>query len=413
MIERLGLRSIVASLKLHPGNVIVIALQIVVAMVVICNALYIAVGRIEHVGQPSGIREERLLSVYSGRVGTPVGEEQRAASIEEDLARLRTLPGVTSVTQTFSLPLSGATVGGGAAITSPSDENRPVSYFFADPAAIDTLGLKLLVGRNFGPDDMTLGNSAADRSGPAIITAALATRLYGAPEAALGKTLFLNGGKSARLITGVVDRMEIPSVHSEETLANWYTVLLPVRYVGDTVNYVVRSSSGDMDTLRKRVVDALFAVDPTRVIDEQDVSTFEAMRDAAFGADVATARIMLTVVTVLLIITSAGVYGLVSSWIARRTRAIGIRRALGATRRDIVVLLQTENLLISLPAAVLGGALALYASSWLMRFLAGGQLPVLYAVWGALIVLIVSQLAVVVPAVLAAKAPPAAVMRRN
>jgi putative ABC transport system permease protein len=413
MIDRIGLRPILSSLRLHLGNVAVIALQVILAMVVVCNALYIAVGRLEHVKQLSGLQEERLLSVYSSNIGSASNKEERASGVNGDLERLRMLPGVQSVTETFSLPLSGATIGGGVAITSPSDERRPVSYFFADPNALQTLGLRLLAGRNFSREDMSTGDSVMDQPGPIIVTAALATRLYGGVAEALGKPLFLNGGSSTHTIVGIIDRMEIPSVHPEETLANWYTVLLPIRYVGDAVDYVARSSMADMNAVKKSLVDSLLAMDPTRVIDDDDVLTFREIRDAAFASDLATARIMFVIVIVLLIITAAGLYGLISSWVRRRTRAIGIRRALGAARSDIVVLLQTENLIISGASAIVGGVLALHVSAWMMHFVAGGLLPLPYAIFGAIVVVVISQSATLVPSIAAANASPVSIIRQS
>jgi putative ABC transport system permease protein len=97
--------------------------------------------------------------------------------------------------------------------------------------------------------------------------------------------------------------------------------------------------------------------------------------------------------------------------VQQRTRMIGVRRALGATRAQIVGYFQVENLLLSGIGIVLGGAAAVGINQLLMQHYELPRLPWLYLPVGAAVLVALGQLAVLGPARRAAALPPAAVMR--
>jgi len=76
--------------------------------------------------------------------------------------------------------------------------------------------------------------------------------------------------------------------------------------------------------------------------------------------------LMSAVSLVLLGITAAGILGLASFWVGQRRRQIGVRRALGATRGDILKYFLTENLLIGIGGVLVGSLLAIGLNLWLM-----------------------------------------------
>ncbi len=106
-----------------------------------------------------------------------------------------------------------------------------------------------------------------------------------------------------------------------------------------------------------------------------------------------------------------GTIGLTMLWVAQRRRQIGTRRALGARRIDILRYFHAENLLISSIGAVLGIAAGLAANLWLSNHLAMARLSPAYIVIGALLVLMLSQLAVLWPAIRATMVPPSLAAR--
>ena len=114
----------------------------------------------------------------------------------------------------------------------------------------------------------------------------------------------------------------------------------------------------------------------------------------------------LAIVAILLAITALGVTGLASFWVQQRTKQIGIRRALGATRRDILRYFQLENFLIVGAGVLLGTLLAFALNQWLMRRFELDHLDSPMVITGAIAVWLLGQLAVLGPALRAAAVPP-------
>jgi len=112
-----------------------------------------------------------------------------------------------------------------------------------------------------------------------------------------------------------------------------------------------------------------------------------------------------------LLVTALGIIGLASFWVAQRRRQIGVRRALGATRGDILRYFQTENFLIVSIGIMLGMVLAYGLNLWLMRAYELPRLPLYYLPMGMVVLWLLGQLAVLAPALRAAAVPPVVATR--
>jgi len=110
-------------------------------------------------------------------------------------------------------------------------------------------------------------------------------------------------------------------------------------------------------------------------------------------------------------VTALGIVGLASFWVAQRRKQIGIRRALGATRADILRYFQIENFLIVTFGIVLGIVLAVGINLSLMKLFEVPRLPYWYLPIGALVLWLLGQLAVLAPALRAAAVPPVVATR--
>ena len=113
----------------------------------------------------------------------------------------------------------------------------------------------------------------------------------------------------------------------------------------------------------------------------------------------------------LLIITALGVVGLASFWVQQRTRQIGVRRALGATKGDILRYFQTENFILATLGIVLGMGLAYGINLWLMKTYSVPRLPAEFLPIGAGLLWLLGQIAVLGPALRASMIPPAIATR--
>lgn len=405
----------ISALRRHKSGVVLIGLQIALTLAIVCNAIFIIGQRVERVNRPSGMDEKNLFQVSQQWVGAPSGDD--AASVEKldnlqltDLAALRALPDVASVTPVNTLPMTGR---GSNGQVSPSPGARPdldrnvrTTYYYGDEQLLATLGLRLVAGRDFNAGDVR-HKSGSDSGSPAvvIVTQALADKLFPKGDA-LGKTVYLNGTSTPSVIIGVVAKMMVSSVGSWSSKFTWLSTLIPARLDASISSYAIRAKPGRLNAAMRAVPPALYKINPLRVLDEDSVKSFDDIRTDAYRADVGMAVLIGVVCLVLLAVTAAGIVGLTTFWVGQRRRQIGVRRALGARKVDILNYFQLENLAISGAGAVLGMALAVGLNLLLMRSFEMDRLPVLYVLAGIVVVLALGQGAVFVPARRASNVPP-------
>jgi putative ABC transport system permease protein len=141
------------------------------------------------------------------------------------------------------------------------------------------------------------------------------------------------------------------------------------------------------------------------------VSDYESQRDARLKPRRAAIWLFGTVSSVVATITLIGIASLSGFWIQQRTRQIGIRRALGATRGQVLRHFQVENLLVTGSGIALGMPLAYAANLWLLQHYELPRLPAVYLPIGLTALWLLGQLAVLAPARRAASIPPATATR--
>ncbi|HEX7991705.1 MAG TPA: FtsX-like permease family protein, partial [Stenotrophomonas sp.] len=129
-------------------------------------------------------------------------------------------------------------------------------------------------------------------------------------------------------------------------------------------------------------------------------------REVYFQQDRSMTRLLLGICLVMLLVTALGIIGLASFWVQQRTKQIGVRRALGATRRQIISYFQTENLLLTTAGIAIGMLLAYAGNLLLMNYFEIPRLPLYYLPLGAVLLFLLGQAAVIGPALRAASIPP-------
>ncbi|HXE78119.1 MAG TPA: ABC transporter permease [Rhodanobacter sp.] len=414
------LHPILAALRKHKAGVVLIAMQIALTLAIVCNAVFIIGSRIERVNRPTGLDESNLFLVTQQWVGapspdTPDGVEKLDAMQREDLAALRNLPSVANVAPTNSVPLLNSTWAGSvslkpAAILGDKSGTRTV-YYFTDEHAFSTLGLKMAAGRAFTAADVQHQGARDNPSRPiVIVTKALADKLFPKGDA-VGKVIYSDGSSSPSTIVGVVERLQVPGTGSWVNGFAWNSTLVPTRLDANFSRYAVRAKPGQLEAAMRAVTPTLYKVNPLRVLDDDSVKSFADIRAKAYRADVGMAVLMGVICLILIAVTAAGIVGLTSFWVGQRHRQIGVRRALGARKIDILRYFQIENLLIAGGGAVLGVLLAIGLNLWLITRYEMAHLPVLYVLVGVLAVLLLGQAAVFVPARRASNVSPVSATR--
>jgi len=280
------------------------------------------------------------------------------------------------------------------------------------PDLLETLGVQLTSGRGFTPDEY--GDFDAVREfkvhmPSVIITRGVAERMFPGKNP-IGQPVYV-WGKEPQIVVGVIDRLARPSeVGGNPRNDPSFSVVLPVS-VPYTFggNYVLRVSPERKAEVLAAVDATLSRVDPGRII--LDRQTFAEIRGDHFKQDRAMAYLLTGVSLALLIITALGVVGLASFWVQQRTRQIGVRRALGATRGDILRYFQMENFILATAGIVLGMALAYAINLWLMQKYQVTRLPAEFLPIGAGLLWMLGQIAVLGPALRASLIPPAIATR--
>ena len=383
---------------------ILVAFQIAVALAVLVNAVYIAEQRVAKINRPTGIDEANLFSLTSVGFGSRFNAE---ASVREDLAYIRGMPGVVAASRITSAPLSQG--GSLTALSTRPDyhgTNLTIAYYEMDEAGLATLGVPLLEGREFRRDEILPPSTTQARTLGAsgiIVTQSLAHALFPG-EGALGRTVYFDN--HAVKIIGIIRNMAGPGW--PPNFVSFYNLVLIPRLPAGTT-YLVRTAPGRRDAVMRTVQDHLATSNPDRVI--EDVHTLDFFRRLLYMQDRNMAIFLLTVTTLLVAISCVGVFGLVTFNVARRTKQIGTRRAVGARRADIIRYFMVENALITTAGVVTGCALALGAGYWLSTRLLLPRLDLYYLVGGVLVLWSISQLAAWHPARRAATVPPSVATR--
>lgn len=418
----MNLPPIIAALRRHKAGAFLIGMQIALTLAIVCNLIAIIGPLAQLIKRPSGLVEQNLFLVAQSYVGAPAGHDPATVSKLDsmqlaDLAALRALPDVQSVTPVTSLPLlrSGYTRG---ISTQPAQVHGTTraSIYHGDEQMLSTLGLQLVAGRDFTRADVRHGADDQAAAPPTVIvTRALAERLFPHGDG-LGQPIYFNGSSEPSTIVGVVARMLTANADGAKSIA-WNAVLIPARVDGASTMYAVRTRPGRMHAAMAAARDALFKTDPMRVIqqggryDMQGIHMFAEVRTWGYVADQFIVQVMTAICVILLAVTGIGMTGLTSFWVNQRHKQIGIRRALGGTKGDILRYFQMENLLIAGGGCVVGVVLAIAINLMLLRMFQMDRMPVSYMILGVAVILVLGQLAVLAPARRASKVPPVVATR--
>lgn len=408
----MDIRPILSTLLRHKTAAALIVLEIALSCAIICNALFLIGTRLERMQRPSGLAESELVRIS---VRGLAKDTESAAVTRADLAALRAIPGVVSATSINQVPFGNSSWN--SSVNLEQDQARPnlnAATYMGGEDALDTLGLDLVAGRRFQPGEYVDWEkvSAPGEAGnipAAILTRSVADKLFPG-ESAVGKSIY-SWGDAPHRVVGVVEHLARPNDIGGGGEYH-YSMLFPVRMPYDSGGYVLRV---DDPARRQEVLEAalktLETSGPTRILSEENATTLEQLRSDYYRQDRSMAWLLVAVSIALLVVTALGIVGLASFWVQQRTKQIGVRRALGATRGQILRYFQTENFLLATLGIVLGMVLAFGINQLLMGKYELPRLPPVYLPVGAVALWLLGQVAVFWPARRAAAVPPAVATR--
>ena len=409
------IRPILSALLRTRTAPLLVATQVALSLAVLANALFIVHLRLEAADRPSGIADEPNVGYYNRSFPDEATHQQMLADREREVAILRGVPGVVSVAWASQMPMSRS--GSSSSVRLNDRQEQEVAtpaIYLVPPGALDTMGLRLVEGRDITESEMAETDPNKDgyfdnfpRS--AVITRALGAKLYPGESSFAGKTFLFGGnpkGATVRVV-GVVERLQ--TTQAQEGDDGEYSVLLPWRMTGNRIRYVVRTEPGQRDKVMLAGEQALrkAANAPMRL----QVRSVSEDRYNRYRNERAMASMLIAVVALLLLVTASGVVGLASLRVTQRRKQIGVRRALGARRVDILRYFLVENVLITSTGIVVGLFLGLALNQLLERRLGLPRLPAGYLAGGAATLWLLGIAAVWGPASRAAATSPAIATR--
>ena len=405
------IRPILSSLLRNKTGALLIAAQVALSLAIVANALYIIKERLSLVSRPSGVAAEsdvfRIAVIPLKEYDTP---EQMSAARKRTADLIRGVPGVVSVAGTNTSPLSNSGWNTGLGLKpNQTDSTAQSALYFSSDSLVETLGLKLVEGRDFTPDEIEQIDPEASRDMGrlAIMSKRLAEEMFPGTSA-VGKRFYLGGNPDAEpmQVIGVVEKLQTPWAHAGNR--GEQATILGVDLLGSFSRYVVRAEPGQRDRVFKDVEAALGRVPGLMIVQRQtmDEDRYDMYRD-----DRAVAWMLTTVTVLLLLGTASGIVGMATLWVNQRRKQIGVRRALGARKEDILRYFITENFIITSGGVVAGLLLAIGLNQLLVSQLELTKLPLGYLGVGSLVLWLVGVAAVYAPAWRASGISPAIATR--
>jgi putative ABC transport system permease protein len=401
------IQPIFSALRRHRLATILIALEIALACAVLCNACFLIINRVQRMKMISGVDESSLAFVQLTGFDPAAAKDLNARMLNG----LAQIPGVQSVHVINTVPF-GQQVGAMGISLDPSMQNIPavIDMYLGGPGSLQALGVKPVAGRMPQAADYATLTNQLPNDAPVAITRSLADHLWPGGDP-LGKEFWVGGSYRYR-VTGIVEHFAVarPGGRGARS-ADWsaFAPALPGPFLAGS--YLLRAAPADVPRVLRDARAAVAKLAPDAVLDQDASQTLSDLRLRYFENDRAMTRILVGVILALLLVTALGIVGLASFWVGQRRRQIGIRRAIGATRGDILRYFQMENFLIVSFGVMLGIALAYACNLLLMKRYELSHLPFYYLPAAAVVLWSLGQLAVLGPALRAAAVPPVVATR--
>jgi putative ABC transport system permease protein len=383
---------LISALRKHLIVAGMIVLEIALACAVLCNTMAMVRERWQDFSLSNAIDEASLAVVTVHESGPGSG----SGRYEDDAAALSHLPGVHGVALMNTVPLSGSawSIGVQAHPPGTNQGSLEASTYLMTEGGPQVLGLKLIQGRFFIPSEYADGGITPQQepsSHVVLVTAMLAKQLW-PNQSPLGKVLYAS--QRSYIVVGEVENVLQSTVEGVASDYIYAAAFFPAAPQAGMSQYVMRCEAAQCQNVQEASV-ALLERNHLHAFIKG--STYQELRDGYFSSVSAMAWILLVLSVVMLAITAIGISGLTSFSVQQRRRSIGIRRALGAKRTDILTHFLLENLLLVSIGVVLGVVGAYGLNIFLGEHFEMTRMPWTYPFMAATMLVVVGQFSAFLP----------------
>ena len=349
----MDIQPILRALANDRSRVVVLVVELALTMAIVVNGVALLTRSLEGILADTGVAVDEIVVVTSRPFWNDRDDTRRLhAAALRDLDELRARPDVLAAASIAPTPLQG----GGSSThfwAEGADEHARVRgpLYQASPGFIDALGLELIAGREFAMADMpppSTSDSEPTLQGAVIVTKALADALY--PDGdALGKVMHPGDDSQRFTIVGIVAHMRTP--YGGGPMENRIAIFPTVAARSGSLRTIVRTSPQARGELIRTAPGQLKAGESERVVEAQ---TLEDVAIGGLSMQRFMAKGLAVVLGLLGFVSALAIYGVHSTAVAQRRRQIGMRRALGATRGNIVRYFLGESFIIATVAMAIG-----------------------------------------------------------
>jgi putative ABC transport system permease protein len=314
-----------------------------------------------------GFKSANVLSMQISLNWTKYQKSEASRNFfHQTLDRVQATPGVQSAALSMAVPLNSAMgpMSAGVIIEGqPLHPNEPVpqiNFELASPDYFRVLGIPLLTGRSFLPSDEA-------EAPPVVIVNDRMARHYWPNENPIGHRVAAGSGDKKTWASVVGVASDVHQYELDKEPAD--TMYFPVDQTGLTSGHLLVRTRGNPLRMATQVAALIHQIDPQQPVTE--VRTLDQFRSAQLGTPRVTSMLLSMFAVVALFITLVGVCGTIALSVARRSKEIGIRIALGATKRNILKNVLTRGMIPVLTGLALGSLVAAFATRALAKMLFG------------------------------------------
>ena len=352
---------IIRAMKHNRTRVVLIILEIAITLAIVTNCVNVILAERKRMTRKSGFDDENITRLNVRPFGLDFRQEGFIDPlIDSDLRLIATVPGVRAVSNThFQLWEGGGSSTG--VVIAGDNKTEPIGtqIYYGTKDLVKSLGAQIVEGRDFTDGDHGIGTQT-DPADKVIITRSLADLLF--PQGgAVGKQIVqsVRAGEPVEnpmTVVGVMGEFFNPFGSPDDMdVISDRAIFLPARVGGwqRGFAFLIRTEPGALQSVMPEVEKRLIAANGGRVFEWKHTNEKKAFW---FSASKIVVTTMTCIAVALIAVTALGLLGLTSLSVAERTKQIGTRRALGATRADIFRHFLVENWLVTTAGLILGVA---------------------------------------------------------